>query len=267
MARRGKDHGLDPAGPRLDHHRISDARHPEGVLDVLGVHVEAVRQHDHVLRPAHQDQPAGLVQPPDVARPVPAVRRERRGGRVGVLPVALEQGRAGELDLAVLGQAHPDRWHRSAHGAGLVVRDRLAGTEPGFRRAIALDHDDAHVLPRLLDGRWQEGARGDEQAEAAAQPRVDGTEEPAPGGVGEPPGNPSKAVECRRSPGLFDLPLDGRPEEFEDLRNDHHGCGAVIADCLEDRARVATADIQDARADVERVEQRDRLLEQVREGQ
>ena len=49
---------LDPAGLGLEHDRVADTGDAQGVLDVLGIHVEAVRQHDDVLHPARQDQPA-----------------------------------------------------------------------------------------------------------------------------------------------------------------------------------------------------------------
>ena len=68
-------------------------------------------------------------------------------------------------------------------------------------------------------------------------------------------------------PGLLDLALDRAPEQVEDLRHDHHRRHAVIADRLEDHARVAAADVEDVGADGERVVERGDLLEQVRQRQ
>ena len=162
---------LDAPGLRLDDDGVAQPRGPERVLDVLGVHVQAVRQHDDVLRPAHQHEPPGVVEPADVAGPVPAVLGERRRGRLGVVPVALEDRRAAELDLAVVGEAHLDRRHRPADGPEPVVLAGRARPEAGLGRAVALDDDDAEVLPGLLERRRQERAGADEDPEATAELR------------------------------------------------------------------------------------------------
>ena len=49
---------LDAAGLRLDARRVADPGDAQGILDVLGIHVEPVRQDDDVLAPAGQDQAA-----------------------------------------------------------------------------------------------------------------------------------------------------------------------------------------------------------------
>ena len=56
--RRAEDDRLDAAGLGLDDDQIADAGDAQRVLDVLGIDVEAVGQHDDVLDPARQDQPA-----------------------------------------------------------------------------------------------------------------------------------------------------------------------------------------------------------------
>ena len=81
-----------------------------------------------------------------------------------------------------------------------------------------------------------------------------------------------RAIRRRRSnvvarPDLLDLALDRAPEQVEDLRHDDHRGRPVVADRLEDHPRVAAPDVEDVGADVERVEQPDRLLEQVRQRQ
>ena len=98
-----------------------------------GIHVQAVRQDDDVLRPAHEDEPAGVVEPADVAGPVPAVVGERRRGRLGVVPVALEDRRAAELDLAVVGEPQLDRRHGPPDRPEPVVLARRARPEARSR--------------------------------------------------------------------------------------------------------------------------------------
>ena len=61
--------------------------------------------------------------------------------------------------------------------------------------------------------------------------------------------------------------VDGAPEQVQHLRDDDHRGDPVVAQGIEDDPRVAAADVQDVGADVERVEQPDRLFEQVRERQ
>jgi hypothetical protein len=56
-------------------------------LDVLGVHVEAAREHDEVAQPAAQPQESVGVDVSDVLGAVPAVRRERLTGGLVVVPV------------------------------------------------------------------------------------------------------------------------------------------------------------------------------------
>ena len=79
------------------------------------------------------------------------------------------------------------------------------------------------------------------------------------------PGEGPQPVERPGAPTLLDLALDGAPEQVEDLGHDDHRGHSVIAQRIEDDARVAAADVEDVRADVERVVEPDRLFEQVRE--
>ena len=262
-----EDDRLDPSGPGLEHHRVPHTSHAEGVLDVFGIDVQAVGQHDHVATAAHEDQPPFCVQPADVTRPIPAVGRERGRGRLGVMPVTLEQGGAGELDLAVLGEPHLDRRHGATHRSEAMVLRRVARPEAGLGRAVPLDDDDADVLPCLLDGRREERPGRHEQPEIAAQSPMNGAEDPAPRPVRQPPGDPPQPIEGLGAAGLLDFAFDRRPEQVQHLGHYDHRRGPVIADGLEDRARVAAADVQDVGAHIERVEQRHGLLEQVREGQ
>ena len=58
----GQHDRLDAPGRRLEHDGIPHAGDPQRVLDVLGIHVEAIGQHDHVLDPAAEDEPARRVE-------------------------------------------------------------------------------------------------------------------------------------------------------------------------------------------------------------
>ena len=84
---------------------------------------------------------------------------------------------------------------------------------------------------------------------------------------GQPPGDATCALESRRLPAPLDLAGEGVPEEVEDLRGQHHGGHAKLAERLEDDARVARTDIAHLGADRGGVEEHRGLLEEVREGQ
>src|SRR5439155_8805349 len=151
-----------------------------------------------------QDQAALGIEVADVAGPVPAVRREGLGGLVRRLPVALEQGRTLELDLAVSGDPHRDALGRAADRAEPVILEGRARAGTGLGRAVALEDDHAEVLPGLLDGRRQEGARRDEEPEVAAELAVDRPEDQAPQAERQPTGDRSKPIECLAPAGLVD---------------------------------------------------------------
>src|SRR6185369_923441 len=104
----------------------------------------------------------------------------RGGGRV--LPVAFEDGRAPELDLAALGDAHLDALGWLADRAEAVVVQPRAAARPGLGRAIALEDGHAEVLPGLLESRRQECTGRQEQSEVAAQLLVDAAEQARPPG-------------------------------------------------------------------------------------
>ena len=126
------------------------------------------------------------------------VKAGGRGRRV--VPVALEQGGAAELDLAVVGEPHldPRRW--AADRADAVIVEGRAAAGPGLGRAVALEDRDAEVLPALLERRRQEGAGRQEEPEVAAQLGVDAAEEePPPQARGQVAGERTQAIEGRPS--------------------------------------------------------------------
>ena len=120
---------------------------------------------------------------------------------------------------------------------------------------------------RLLERRRQERPGRQEQPELAAELLVDAPEQARPEAHRQAAGDRAQAVERRLAAALGDLALDRAPEQVEDLRHDDHRGHPVVAQRIEDHARVAAADVQDVGADRQRVVQPDRLLEQVRQRQ
>ena len=138
-----------------------------------------------------------------------------------------------------------------------VVVERRARAGPGLGRAVALEDGDAEVLPGLLEGRRQEGARRQEQPEVRhrAAGGCSGTAA-AGAAIGSRRAIAAQPLEGRAAAALLDLALDGAPEQVEHLGDDDHARDPVLAQRVEDDPRVAAADVQDVGADIERVEQR-----------
>src|SRR5437870_640489 len=80
-----------------------------------------------------------------------------------------------------------------------------------------------------------------EQVETATEARVDASEQNPAQAIGKSTRDPSQPIERGRPTGLLDLPLDRAPEQIEDLRDDDHRGHAMLANRLEDHARVAAA--------------------------
>ena len=212
-------------------------------------------------------EPAVVVEVADVAGPIPAVGGEGLGGGRRVLPVAADDGRALELDLPVVGDAHLDALGRSPDGPEPVVVEPGAAAGARLGRAVALEDRDAEVLPALLEGRRQERPGRQEEPEMAAELLVDAPEEARPEAHRQVAGDAAKPVERGLAAALGDLALDGAPEQVEHLRDDDHRGHPLVAQRIEDDPRVAAPDVQDVGTDRQRVEEPDRLLEQVRQRQ
>ena len=156
-------------------------------LDVLGMDVEATRQHDHVLEPAAQAEEAVVVELAQVAGAVPAILGERRARGLFVSPVSGRHVRAAHEDLSVVADADLDARHRPPDAAGTARSARVRGDAGGaLRRAVALEHRHAQALPgrRQLGQRApplrSRGARGNRRARGARA----GTGGGAPGSAG-----------------------------------------------------------------------------------
>src|SRR3990172_1893725 len=139
----------------------------------------------------------------DVAGAEPAVGGVGLGRRSRVVPVAVEERRTLELDLAVLGDPEVDALGWPADGPLDVVVERRAGPGPGLGGPVALEDGDAEILPGLLEGRWQERPGRHDEPELPAELLVDAREEPPPCPCREGPGDPAEPVERRLPPSLL----------------------------------------------------------------
>ena len=94
---------------------------------------------------------------------------------------------------------------------------------------------------------------------------MDAAEDQPPDPIGEMTGDRPEAVEGRPPARPIRLPFDRGPEQIEDLRDHDHARHAVGTQGFEEEPRVAAPDVQDVGADAQRVDQPDRLLEEVAE--
>src|SRR5437899_5887195 len=99
----------------------------EDVFDVLGIHLEAVGERDHVLLPSVQPEEAVRVELAKVAGVEPAILVDRRAGGFLVLPVALEDVRSVRDDLALVGDLHQDAGQGNADRAQAVTVETVEG--------------------------------------------------------------------------------------------------------------------------------------------
>ena len=92
-------------------------------------------------------------------------------------------------------------------------------------------------------------------------------EQPTPDWHGQAPADRAQPVERGGLAASCDLALDLAPEQVEHLGDHDHRRHAMSAQRIEDDPRTPTADVQHVRPDRQRIEQADRLLEQVRQRQ
>src|SRR3954449_2358715 len=144
VARR-HDERDDLLAPALRRHaRDRDLLHPgvvlQGRLDLARVDVEPAADDELLRAPGDLEAAVPVVDPAEVPGAEPAVVRERVGRRVGPVPVAVEDLRAADEDLAVLAvEPDLDPRQRPADAAGAAravveVRD----VQPRLGAAVAL---------------------------------------------------------------------------------------------------------------------------------
>ena len=94
---------------------------------------------------------SGGVVAADVARQIPAVRRERGGRGDRISPVARGQRWPGHQDFAVIAELHLDRRDRPADRAKAVVTAARNRSDAALSCTVALHHNHAQVFPGLLE--------------------------------------------------------------------------------------------------------------------
>ncbi len=197
-----EEHRVDPqVGSRwpADDRGIGQAGvQAEDRLDVLGVDLLPVRQGQHVLLPAAEDEETLGRDLAEVAGVVPAVGVDDRGGRRRVVPVAEEPVLAASEDLAVVGDPHLDPGDRLADRARAVAAGPGEGDHrPHLGGAIALEDVDPHLHPALgqvhLHGRGTDSDR----VEAPADRREHRLEDDPSGALRQPAGDRDGAARSR----------------------------------------------------------------------
>ena len=256
------------AAAQANHRGVGQRRivlqHP---LDVLGEHVLAVGQHDHLLDAASDVQEAGLVQEPHVAGLVPVAVERRRGLLRGV-PVALGDIGAAHLDLAGVGDAYLDAGKRAPHrveagvGQGMATDHRrcLGG-------AVALQHVDAEQVPLLAQVLVQGRAAGDHDLDMTAEAGVHLVEQQPAQPHRQAPRQLQRQLPHPLLALVRHLALDSLHEQVQRLRHQQHHGDPALPHQLEQQRRLAAGDEGDAGAAAQAAEQRPHLLEHVAQGQ
>src|SRR6266704_1904135 len=147
-----------------DDHALADQRmSPEPVFEHRGSDVLAARRDDQFLLAAGHGKEPLLIERADVAGVQEAVCVERLGGGLRVAPVAAEDHRAADQDLAVVGDPYGGAGDRQADGADLVAaRPVHDGGRGGLGQAVTLEHGDAGAaeeVPEPLPERCPAGHR------------------------------------------------------------------------------------------------------------
>ena len=180
----------------LEHRDLVDQRAlAVDLLDLVGEDVLAAGEHDQFLAAAADVQIAVRVELPEVAGAEKAVRGEGFGGRLGIVPVALEHVGAARLDLALpvrrlraflvsfLGRrdAQLDALDRDARGVEPGAAGRVEGQDRrGLGQAIAGQHLPAEAFEAPGDLGVEPGAARGEQPERRPEAPVQRPEQAPP---------------------------------------------------------------------------------------
>ncbi len=212
--------------------------HPQPLLQGRRGHALAAAGDDDVLLAAGERQIALGVEPAEVAGGEPALLEHLLGAGL-VVDVPLEQGRAADQDLAVLGDVDVDAGQRSAHRAELLPAQRLHGDPAaGLGQPVAVVHEDADAGEEEGEFTVERGAAGDGAAQPTAERLtefavdallVQGVLEPqiesGPGagaqplpfhGLGVVPGCPRRAFEQRAPAGPLGRGQEALVDPLED---------------------------------------------------
>ena len=250
------------AGPVLHahHRRLANARHPvQHPLHIVGEHVEAVGQDDHLLLAAPHVEPPGVVHLADVARAEPPVF-EGVGGGLRRVEVALRHVVALHEDLAVGGDFHLQPVNRLADRPAAHRERMIQGDDRRrLRQAVALDDGEAEARPVHLEVRVERRRAHDEGPELHA-------EQPVHVAVQPPPLHPVHARAGRRGRRRRGV-LHVAAEHVEHLRHRHEHRDAPLVNLPDDVVRAEAADEHRGARQHRRDERGHRLAEHVAERQ
>ncbi len=191
----------------------------EDLLDVVGMHLGAVRHHEHVLLAPLEREEAVRVEDSVVAGVIPAFL-EHGGGRLGALPISLEHVRSAHQDLAVRRDLDVDAGQHLADSADAVVLDaRERHNRRRLGRPVTLQRDDAHLLPASRHVRVHRRTADRQVFQRATQPAQDRAEEEAPSPHRDMACHVVQSFEGRSTAVRIDAALDGVVEQLHHLRH------------------------------------------------
>src|ERR1700733_13602337 len=145
---------------------------PEPVLEHRGRDVLAAGGDDELLLPPGDGQESLVVEFADIAGAEPAVLGEGLLGSRLVLPVAREDGRPADQNLAVVTDLDRGTGQRLPDGADLVaVRPVDRRRRGGLGEAIPLKDDDADAAEEVAEPIAERRAAGDGVSHPAAERR------------------------------------------------------------------------------------------------
>jgi hypothetical protein len=148
-------------------------------LDIFGVYVAAVRQHDLERRTTCDAQESVRVERADITRTDPAVHKGF-GVHFRVLEVTPGHGRPTELELIALTNAYLDSWHRLADAAqSLGMPSVEHGSTAGLGQTVAFEDPNPQPLPCLSQLRVERCTSDPEEPQSPTQLPVDFEEEQA----------------------------------------------------------------------------------------
>ena len=218
-------------------------------LHVVGVHLLAIGQRDHVLLAPAQGQEAVAAELAEIAGVVPAVGVDRGRRRLGVLPIADEAVRAADEHFAVIGNPHLHSGNRLAHRADPVpVGAREADCRAHLGGAISLDGGDTHVRPERRELGVEGGSADGEVPEPPAELGEDRAEQEPPHEARQARSDGVQPVELRALAGGVDLALDRVREQPQPLRNDEHHRDLELAEGLDEDRRLPADRVGDGLA-------------------
>jgi hypothetical protein len=241
---------------------------PPAVLDVLGPDVHAGGQNDQVAGAAKQADVAGRVDRRQVAGSVPAIP-QHLGRPLGIVPVAEHHVRSACQKLALRTEAHLHVLQRPADTARRRAAVARAAGDDGraLAGAVALHDPHAQPLPEALRLRRQRGAARGDEAQAAADPAVDGPEQPVAPGERQALSQRHQGSGAARAQPAPELLLQRATHPRQKLGHHHHVRDVLLREHAHDVRRAPAGHVMDGRAHGEGVEQADRELEEVRERQ